>query len=132
MTDLEVTSVSEAGYVTKSRVGDFQLTVDATDEAGPNPNGVLLADYASCYVPALRVAAKQRGHDDLGRVEIDVEGDLDADDDLEAIRFHVRVEAAIEDDDLAEITERGTEICHVHSALREGLHAEITSEGDAV
>ncbi|WP_435096066.1 OsmC family protein [Halarchaeum sp. P4] len=131
MTDLEVTSVSEDGYVTKSRVGDFRLTVDATDEAGPNPNGVLLADYASCYIPAFRVAARQRGHDDVGRVEIDVEGDLDEDDDLEAIRFHLRVEADLTDEELEEVVARGTDICHVHSALREGLHADISAEGDA-
>lgn len=132
MTDLHVTSVSREGYATTSRVGDFKLTVDATDETGPNPNAVLMADYASCYVPAFRVAARQRGHDDLGRIEIDVEGDLNEDDDLDAIRFHIRVEADVSDDEWDGIVARAAEICHVHSALREALHADIDVEGGSL
>jgi len=131
MTDLEVRSVSEEGYVTTSRTGDFRLTIDATDREGPNTNAVLLADYASCFVPALRVAGRQRGHDDLGRVEIAVEGDLDERDDLAAIRFRLRVGAAISQTDLDDVVARAKEICHVESALREELRAEVTAETDA-
>mgnify|MGYP000070737155 CR=1 FL=1 len=128
---IEVTSTSEEGYVTRSRVGDFELTVDATEEEGPSPNGTLLADYASCFIPAFRVGGQKEGFDDLGRVDIDVEGDLDEDDDLEAIRFHILVEEDLEDDEFDAVVERAEGICHVHSALREELRAEITGETGA-
>lgn len=130
MADINVTSTSEDGFATTSRVGGFELTVDATEEEGPEPNGTLVADYASCYIPAFRVGAQQRDYDDLGRIEIDAEGDLDDDEDLEAIRFDIRVEADIAGDE-DELVERGEEICHVHSALREELHADISVEGSA-
>ncbi|MCD2205010.1 OsmC family protein [Halobacterium sp. KA-6] len=128
---IEVTSTSEEGYVTRSRVGDYELTVDATEEEGPEPNGVLLADYASCFIPAFRVGGNKEGFDDLGRIDVDVEGDLDDEDDLEAIRFHILVEEDLDDDDFDAIVARAEDICHVHSALREGLHAEITGETGA-
>ncbi|EMA47281.1 OsmC family protein [Halococcus saccharolyticus DSM 5350] len=131
MADIEVSSTSEEGFVTRSRIGGFELTVDATEEEGPEPNGTLVADYASCYIPAFRVGAQQRDYDDLGTIEIDAEGDLDDDDDLEAIRFDIRVEADISGDE-DELVERGEDICHVHSALREELHADISIEGNAL
>lgn len=131
MTDIDITSTSEEGFVTRSRIGDFELTIDATDQEGPNPNATLVADYASCYIPAFRVGGQQRDYDDLGKIEIDAEADLDDDDDLEAIRFHLKVEADVPDDDLDDIVARGEDICHVHSALREELHADITAEADA-
>lgn len=131
MTDLEVTSTSEEGFVTQSRVGDFKLTVDATGEDGPDPNSVLIADYASCYIPAFRVAGKQRDYDDLGKVEIDVEADLDDDDDLTAIRFDIKVEADVDEDDVDDIVDRGHEICHVDAALRDDLRADVTVETNA-
>ena len=130
MADITVSSTSEEGFATSSQVGGFELTVDATNESGPSPNEVLVADYASCYIPAFRVGGQQRDHDDLGKIEIDAEADLDDDDDLEAIRFDMRVEADISGEE-DELVERGEEICHVHSALREELHADISVESDA-
>lgn len=125
MTDIEVTSTCEEGYTVNNVIDDeWKLTTDALSEDGPTPNQVLAADYASCYLPALRVAADQTGYDDIGTVEIDVEADLDEDDDLVAVRFDLRVEEDLGDDE-AEVVELGEEICHVHSALREELHAEI-------
>jgi uncharacterized OsmC-like protein len=126
-----VTSTSEEGYTTRSRVGDFELTVDATSEDGPEPNAVLLADYASCFIPAFRVGGQKEGFDDLGRIDIDVEGDIDDDDDISAIRFHLLVEEDLEDDEFDAIVERAEDICHVHAALREELHAEISGETGA-
>jgi len=131
MTDLVVESVSREGFATTSRAGDFRLTVDATDETGPNPNAVLLADYASCYVPALRVSARHHGHDDLGRLEIDVAADLDERDDLAAIRFSLRMEADLDEEELASVVAYAKEICHVNAALREGLRADVTARADA-
>lgn len=128
MTDIETTSVSEQGFVTNSQVGDFELTIDATEEEGPGPNAVLVADYASCFLPAFRVGGQQRDHDDLGKLQIDAEADVDDDDDLSAIRFDIYVEEDLDDDELDEITERAEGICHVHAALREELHADISIE----
>ena len=128
MTDIEVTSTCEEGYTVNNVIDDeWELTVDALSEDGPSANQVLAADYASCYLPAFRVAADQTGYDVVGTVEIDVEADLDEDDDLVAIRWDLRVEEDL-GDDAAEIVELCEEICHVHSALREGLHAEIDIE----
>ncbi|MFC7020886.1 MULTISPECIES: OsmC family protein [Haloarcula] len=128
MTDIEVTSTCEEGYTVESVIdGEWELVVDALSEDGPSANQVLAADYASCYIPAFRVAANKTGYDDIGTVTIDVEADLDEDDDLEAIRWHIEVERNLGDDE-ADIVELGEEICHVHSALREPLHADITIE----
>ena len=128
MTDIEVTSTCEEGYTVESVIdGEWELVVDALSEDGPSANQVLAADYASCYIPAFRVAANKSGYDDIGTVTIDVEADLDEDDDLTAFRWHIEVEQDLGDDE-QDIVELGEEICHVHSALREELHADITIE----
>ena len=129
MADVESTTTSEEGYTSVSRVGDYELTVDATDQDGPNPNQVLIADYASCFIPAFRVGADKDGHDDLGKITIEVEGDLDDDDDLTAIRFTMHVGADLSDDEFDAVVDRAEDICHVHAALREELHADITVHG---
>ena len=128
MADIEVTSTCEEGYTVESVInGDWELVIDALNNDGPNPNEVLAADYASCYIPALRVAAGKYNYDDIGEVEIEVGADLDEDDDLENIAFDVTVETSLgeEEQDIAELAE---DICHVHSALTEELHADISIE----
>jgi len=131
MADIEVTSTCEAGYTVRNVIDDeWELVVDALSEDGPSPNQVLVADYISCYIPALRVAADQTGYDDLGNVEATVEAEIDDDDDLESFAFDIKVEADISGDE-DEIAELGEEICHVHAALHEELHADISLEGDA-
>ncbi|MFD1686898.1 OsmC family protein [Halobellus litoreus] len=131
MSDIQTSTVSDAGFASTSQVGDFELTIDATDEEGPNPNAVLVADYAACFLPAFRVGGQQRGHDDLGKIQIDADADLDDDDDLESISFDIYVEADLDGETFEEILDRAEGICHVHSALREELHADATVHGDA-
>lgn len=131
MSDIETITVSDEGFSAVNQIGDFEFTIDATDEDGPNPNAALVATYASCFLPAFRVAGQQRGHDDLGKVQIDASADLDDDDDLEAIHFALHVAADLDDETAAELVERAEGICHVHTALREGLHADIDVYGDA-
>jgi len=130
MADIEVTSTSEEGYVTRSVVGEWELTVDATGESGPTPNQVLAADYASCFIPAFRVGANKEGFDDLGTVEVEVEAELDEDDDLESVAFDIHVEAAL-GDSAGDVVDRAEDICHVHDSLREELHAEISVTDEA-
>jgi len=128
MADIEVRSTCEDGYTVESVInGEWELVVDALSNDGPSPNEVLAADYASCYIPALRVAADQHGYDDVGEVEIEVAADLDEDDDLEAIEFDLTVEEDL-GDDAQDIVELGEDICHVHSALVDELHADISVE----
>jgi len=128
MADIEVDSTCEEGYTVESVInGEWELIVDALSEDGPSPNEVLVADYVSCYIPALRVAAKKYGHDDIGAVDVEVSADVDEDDDLESIDFHVEVEASLADEE-QDIVELAEDICHVHSALVEKLHAEVTIE----
>jgi organic hydroperoxide reductase OsmC/OhrA len=131
MSDIEVNSTSEDGAATQSRVGDFELTVDGTEEEGPSPNQTLVADYASCYIAAFRVGAQQDGYDDLGEIDIDADADLDDDDDLEDIRFDMRIEEDV-GDDLDDLISQGEDICHVHAALRDELHADISAEDGAI
>ncbi|ESP89168.1 OsmC family protein [Candidatus Halobonum tyrrellensis] len=131
MSDIETSTVSEEGYASTSQAGDFELTIDATNEEGPTPQQVLVADYAACYLPAFRVGAQQRDHDDLGKVQIDADADMNDDDDLTAIRFDIHVEEDVDDDTLDEIVDRANGICHVHDALKESLHADVTAHGDA-
>jgi len=131
MSDIEVTSVCEEGYTVENEIdGEWSLVVDALSKDGPSANQVLVADYPSCYVPAFRVAAQQTGYDDVGRIEVEAEADLDEDDDLESMSWTLMVEESLGDDG-QEIVELGEEICHVHSALRDDLHADITLEDDA-
>lgn len=131
MSDIETTTVSEEGFATTSQVGDYDLSVDATNEEGPDPNQVLVADYASCFLPAFRVAAQRNGYDELGKVQIDSDADVDEDDDLSSIRFTIHTETEIDDDDVEAIVSEAEDVCHVHSALREGLHADVDVQGGA-
>ncbi|WP_324662235.1 OsmC family protein [Haloarcula sediminis] len=128
MADIEIESTCEDGYTVESIInGEWELIVDALSEDGPSPNEVLAADYASCYIPALRVAAGKYNYDDIGEVEIEVAADLDEDDDLESIAFEVSVKESLGDEE-RDIVELAEDICHVHSALIEELHADISIE----
>jgi organic hydroperoxide reductase OsmC/OhrA len=131
MADIQTSTVSEEGLVSTSQVGDFEVTIDAAGEEGPNPNALLVANYAACFLPASRAGAERTGHGDLGRIQIDADADLDDGDDLERIAFTLHVEADLDDAALDEVVAAAEDICHVHAALREELHAEITAHGDA-
>ncbi|USZ68292.1 OsmC family protein [Halorussus salilacus] len=127
----EVTTTSEAGFQADNRIRDFDHTIDATGEEAPDTLEALLAAYASCYVPALRVGAEQRDVGDLGKVEIDVEGGLDDDDKLDSVTFVVRTEAELDDEQAEAVVERANELCKVHDALKESLAAEVEVQGGA-
>ncbi|PSP54515.1 hypothetical protein BRC82_10050 [Halobacteriales archaeon QS_1_67_19] len=128
----EVTTVSEEGYQADNQIRDFDLTIDATGEEAPDTLEALLAAYTSCYVPALRVGAEQRGVGDLGRIEIDATGELNDDDDkLQSVRFTVRTETDIDDDQADEVVARANQLCKVHDALKAELEADVTVDGGA-
>ncbi|TMT86719.1 OsmC family peroxiredoxin [Haloterrigena sp. H1] len=126
-----VTTVSEEGYTATNEIREFETTIDANGEDDPDTLEALLAAYGSCYVPALRVGGQQRGADDLGKIEIDITGELNDDDKLESIHFDISVEGDVDDDTGEEVIERAFELCKVHDALKESLHAETSFEGDA-
>ena len=127
----EVLSVSDEGYSSTNTVREFELEIDSEGSESPDTVETLLADYAACYVPALRVGGKQRGVDDLGRIENSVTGDVDEDGKLTAVRFDIRVEADIDDETGQQILDRAFELCKVHDALKADLHAEASIEGGA-
>lgn len=131
MAELESTTTSTEGFKATTHVDGVELTIDSTTEDGPSPTGTLLASYASCYAVALRIGAQQRGVEDLGRLAIDAEADRDDEDDLEAIRFDIAVEAAVDDETLDEIVHRTNDLCHVTDALRKELRADISIQGNA-
>ncbi|WP_339102832.1 OsmC family protein [Haloterrigena salinisoli] len=128
----QVTTVSEEGYSATNEIRDFETTIDANGEDAPDTLEALLAAYGSCYVPALRVGAQQRDAGDLGKIEIDITGDLNDDDKLESVQFDIRVEGDVDEDTGEEVIERAFELCKVHDALKDSLHAETSFEGDAV
>ncbi|PSP82848.1 hypothetical protein BRC83_08535 [Halobacteriales archaeon QS_1_68_17] len=106
----EVHSVSDEGMSTTSSCRDFELTIDATGEESIDTLETLLADYAACYVPALRVGGRQRTPD-LGG---------------EATTGDVTVEADVDEETADAIVARANELCKVHDALKSSLHAEMT------
>jgi len=131
MADIEATAKNDEKFFATSRVGDFELSIDSTGEDGPTPNETLVAAYASCYTAAFR-AGGQRVHDvDVGRLEIEAEASLDEDDDLADIAFTLHVEADLDDELAGAMVETGDDICHVHAAVREGLHADVDVVADA-
>ena len=127
MADIEARTVNEEKFYASSRVGDFELSIDATGEQGPSPNEVLLADYASCYTFAFRAGA-MREHDlELGKIVTESSADIDDEDDLDdgTVSFTLHVEAELDDEQVEALVALGEEICHVHAALHEGMHADI-------
>ena len=127
----EVTTISEEGFSTTNEIREFETDIDATGEDAPDTLEALLAAYGACYVPALRVGGQQRDVDDLGRIEIGVTGELNDDDKLESVDFDIRVEADVDDEKGEAVIERAFELCKVHDALKESLHAETSFEGGA-
>jgi len=130
MADLESHTVNEGGFAATSRVGNYELSIDATKEEGPSPNEVLLADYASCYTFAFRAGAMREHDIELGEMETEAEADLDDDDDIvdDSVKFTLHVEDDLDDEQIEALVELGEEICHVHAALHEGMYAEINVE----
>ncbi|WP_267639883.1 OsmC family protein [Haloarchaeobius amylolyticus] len=126
----EVRTISEEGFSATNEIRDFETTIDATGEDAPDTLESLLASYAACFVPALRVAAEQRQAGELGRVEIHTTGDLNEDDKLDAITFDVKVENEVGDKADA-VVERAEALCKVHDALKESLHATVELEDGA-
>jgi uncharacterized OsmC-like protein len=128
----EVTTVSEEGYSSENQVRDFEMTIDATGEGGPDTLEALLASYGSCYVPALRVGAEQRDVGDLGRIEIDVTGDLNDDDKLSAVQFTVKTEAEMDNEQADKVITRANQLCKVYDALKAELEAQISVESGSL
>jgi len=120
-----VQTTSTEGYSSTSKIGEFALDIDATGEMAPGTLETLLASYAACYVPALRVGAKQRNVGELGEVTISVTGDLN-DDKLAAIEFDVSTDADLDDEAAEKVIARAGELCKVHDALKSDLHAEVS------
>ena len=128
---LESTTTSTEGFRTVSEIDGSELTIDADTETDPSPTETLLASYAACYTVALRIGAQQRDAGGLGRIEIDAEADRDDENDLESIRFTIGVEADENDETLDAAVSRANDLCHVHDAVREELHADVGIHGDA-
>lgn len=127
----QVTTVSEEGFEATSEIRDFEVSMDSAGESAPDTLESLLAAYASCYVPALRVGAKQRDVGELGRIEIEATGETNENDKLASVAFDIRVEATVDDEGADATIERANELCKVHDALKPDLHAATSLEGDA-
>ena len=125
MADIQATAKNDEKFFATSRVGDFELSIDATGEEGPSPDQIIVADYAACYSFAFRAGA-DREHDlSLGAIRTEAEADLTEDDFLESVSLTVHVEDDLDDDQVDELVGLGEELCHVHQAVKEDLHADI-------
>ncbi|GAB7013684.1 MULTISPECIES: OsmC family protein [Halolamina] len=127
----QVTTVSEDGYASTTEIRDFSVDIDPGGESAPDTLESLLASYGACYVPALRVGAKQRDVGELGEIELSITGELNDDDKLESIHFDIAVGADVTEAEGEEAIDRAFDLCKVHDALKSDLHAETTFEGDA-
>lgn len=128
-----VHTTSEDGFVSTTEAGDETLTIDggASGEA-PDTLETLLAAYAACYVPALRVGAEQRGADPLGAIEIEATGDLNESDKLEAVSFDITVDRDLTQEKAEDVIQRANQLCKVHDALKDSLNASVTINGITV
>lgn len=126
---LTIQTQSTEGFTSTSEIRDFTLEIDASGESTPNTQETLLATYAACFVPALRVGAEQRNLGDLGQIDIEVRGELDDDDKLESCEFDIHVEADLNRNDIGRLIERAESLCKVHAALRPGLLPTIAVNG---
>lgn len=125
----QLTTTAESGFQSTSEIGPHRIEIDPSGEETPDTIESLLAAYAACYVPALRVGAEQRSVDDLGAVTIEVEADRDDDGKLAAVAFDVTVDADLSGEQAEAIVDRANELCKVQAALREDLRADVTLAG---
>lgn len=127
-----VVTRSESGFQSTSAIRAFSLEIDPTGDDAPDTLESLLATYAACYIPALRVTASRADLEPLGAIEISVEGALNEDDKLEAVSFEITTDASLDDEAAETVITGANELCKVHDALRAGLHAETTLDGHTV
>jgi uncharacterized OsmC-like protein len=121
-----VQTTSTEGYSSTSEIGEYTLEIDATGEQTQDTLETLLASYAACYVPALRVGAQQRDAGELGEITIEVTGELNDDDKLAAVQFDVDTEADLDEETAEEVVGRAEQLCKVHDALKSDLHADAS------
>lgn len=127
-----VRTTSEDGFSSTTEIRDYSIAIDPSGEDAPDTLEMLLATYAACYTPALRVGADQRGVGDLGHVEFEVTGDLNEDDKLAAIAFEITTDTEIDAESAAEIIDRANQLCKVHDAVKSSLKATISLNGHDV
>lgn len=125
----QVTTVSEEDFASTSTIRSFTVDIDPAGEEAPDTVESLLAAYAACYMPALRVGAKQRDLGELGRIETSVDGPVDDDGKLVSISFDISVEADLNADEVSTLIARANELCKVHAAVRPRLQANMTVNG---
>lgn len=123
---------SEEGFASTADIREHSVHIDPAGEAAPDTLETLVADYAACYVPAMRVGAEQRGVGDLGRIDNDVTGEINENDKLESIRFEISVDAELDAEAAQKVVDRAFELCKVHDALKQQLHATVTLNGHTV
>lgn len=131
MPDIETTTTNDEGFESGNHLGEYELDIDAQGRTAPSPNEVLVADYASCFTFAFRAGAMRSDYDDLGQIQTEAEANLDDEDDLTDVSFTMLVEADLSEEEVEDLLAKAEDICHVHAALREGLHADVTVEPGA-
>lgn len=129
---LEVTTRSDEGFASTSTIRSFSVEIDPAGEDAPDTLESLLAAYAACYVPAVRVGADRADAGDLGTVEIDVSGELNEDDKLAAVSFDISTSAGLEADTADAVITRANRLCKVHDAVKADLKAAVTIDGHEV
>ena len=127
-----VTTESNEGFVSNTNLGEDSITIDGSGEETADTLEHLLATYAACYIPALRVGAKQRNIGELGRIQIEAAGELNDNDKLESVTFDILVDTELDEEAATTLITRANELCKVHDALKPSLYASVTINEVAV
>ncbi len=132
MSDISITADNEAKYTATSDIDGFELRTDAQGKTDPSPNEILVADYAQCFSYAFRATAARGDADETGAIRTVAEADLDGDDDLASVSFTIHTETDYDDATVADLVAGAEDLCHVHAAVREELHADVSVEAGSL
>lgn len=129
---INVTTRSADGFESSSAIRSFSVNIDPTGEMAPDTLESLLAAYGACFIPALRVGAEKYEINDLGTVEIDITGDRNENDKLEAVSFEISTDAGLDAEVAIDVIDTARSLCKVHAALRPDLRATVTIDGHEI
>lgn len=126
MSDIELSSSNAEGFSASSDIDGFELTTHAQGKGAPSPNEILVADYAQCFSYAFRATAMRGDYADIGAIEAEASADINDEDDLTSISLTLHVEQEYSDAEVEELIAGAEDLCHVHAALKESLHADVS------
>lgn len=114
---MEVTAYWEGGYRARVPVRGFEVRADEPpayggEDTAPMPTELFLSSLATCFLLAVRHAAKKEGFEPLD-VAVRVTGDY------EGLRFgRIRIEVHSSQPRVGDVLDRAVDYCYVSGTLR--------------